>query len=256
MVDYKRKLVMSWTPKAGCTMAVTMFLAHMGFHEGVDWQGWVHEFRKTYYERCGFLGSCVYRHSNFYKFKVVRNPYDRAVSTYIHVMRTRLIDDEKLLHHFSHAQARKDLSFKHFISYLERHTTSPMVHSFDAGGHAQKQSYDFEFTEWLTTGRQLFNRIVKVENFEEDMKLVNQEANASFEFSFTPHHYVQRSSWSDRYVGDKPFHKIEHNIPENYGNFYDEEDQIRVSRLYFTDLLLYNYTYPFDNIRCKKQDAD
>jgi hypothetical protein len=40
LVDYKRRILMEFSPKADCTSATVMFLAHMGFRYGIEFSGW------------------------------------------------------------------------------------------------------------------------------------------------------------------------------------------------------------------------
>jgi hypothetical protein len=40
VVDYKRKILMEFTPKADCTAAVVAFFTAMGFRYGTDYRGW------------------------------------------------------------------------------------------------------------------------------------------------------------------------------------------------------------------------
>jgi hypothetical protein len=40
LVDYKRKILMEFSPKADCTSATVMFLAHMGYRYGLEFSGW------------------------------------------------------------------------------------------------------------------------------------------------------------------------------------------------------------------------
>lgn len=188
---------------------------------------------------------CAYFDDEFYSFKVVRNPYDRAVSSFIHIMRTKAVPERLLLQSIPGIKEKGDITFKDFLTFIEANSYTPLENNLHDGTHISKQCYDFEFRAWLE-GKKVFDRIVKLESFAEDMALVNKESGAHFKTNFTSKHYAKRVE-EDFYVGNMTFRFMmdHHEIPENYGLFYDDEDVDRVFRLFFTDLLVYNYSYPF-----------
>ena len=242
-VDYRRKVVMSWTPKAGCTQAVLMFLDDMGFKDGIDFYGWPHDFRKTFYHRCGKINPCIYVDDRFYRFKVVRNPYDRAVSSYLHIMKSRIVEEQFLVESIPRVTRKGEITFQDYLTYIERNSKTPMEVDLHDGSHVRKQCYDFEFYAWLE-GKPIFNRIVKLEKLQEDIALVNKEAGTHFKTNFSSFHYAKRHE-EDFYVGNISYEILKTEIPRDYGLFYNQEDIDRVYRLFFADLLVYNYTYPY-----------
>lgn len=245
MVDYKRKILMSWTPKAGCTQAVLMFLDDMGFKEGVDFRGWPHDFRPAFAERCGRVSPCAYFDKDYYRFKIVRNPYDRAVSSFLHVMHSKIVPEHHLISSIPGIQRKGQITFKDFLTYIETNSKTPLAIDLKDGSHVRKQCYDFEYYGWLR-GKHNYNRIVKLENFEADIAKVNEESGAHFKTNFTSQHYAKRVE-ENFYVGNISFEVMIklHEIPKNYGLFYDNQDVDRVFRLFFPDILVYNYTYPY-----------
>lgn len=252
LVDNNKKILMSWSPKAACTSAVKSFLDHMGFHEGRDFRGWVHDFRQAaYYKRCGFGTICMYEDPSWYRFKVVRNPYDRAVSSYIHCMRFHAVQESLLmtvvrqLPRNQHLTSKAEITFRDFVYFMEQKIVPTRELRAAAGGHIRRQSYDFEHIMWIEGRPSPFNRIVHVENFDEDMKLVNQETGANFSTGFGSFHYAVRHA-EGKFVGDTPWAQLHDRIPKNYGYFYDNELKDRVFRIFHVDILLYEYKYPFD----------
>ena len=245
LVDNKRKILMAWTQKAACTTSVKTFMNHMGFAEGVDYIGWVHDYRESeFWKRCGEGTLCMYEDPSWYRFKVVRNPYDRAVSSYIHVMRFDAIPTSYLLEALPELGAKHDMTFRDFVKFMELRIVASKEKKLVDGGHVRKQSYDLEYIRWSEGKPSPFNRIVKVENFAADMELVNQEIGTNFTTGFGSIHYAKRSA-DGEFVGNTKWTDLADHIPKNYGYFYDDEIKERVMRVFHVDLLLYKYDFPF-----------
>eukprot|EP01040_Poterioochromonas_malhamensis_P017041 gene17041-19495_t len=136
MVDTKRKILMEFSPKADCTAAVVAFLETSGYQQNDDYFGWPHIFRERYYDsRCGEATHCLYYDPTWFRFKVVRNPFDRAVSSYLYVMKTDWLNEFLPAH-------IKRTSFEGFINYLL--TLSPDVFQYFCTRHAGPQSQYYE----------------------------------------------------------------------------------------------------------------
>ncbi len=173
MVDTKRKILMEFSPKADCT-AVVAYLEASGYEQNNDYFGWPHVFRESYYNpHCGHAAYCTYYNPTWFRFKVVRNPFHRAVSSCLYIMKTTFLFNELLPYHL------KGTSFEGFINYLL--TLSPDNFQYFCTRHAGPQSQYYErfvYTENKkiqdendTRTKDLkklyppvFNEIVKVEN--------------------------------------------------------------------------------------------
>ena len=90
MIDRRAKLVMAWTPRAACTLSVSIFVDHLGrLQQAQQYEGgFIHSFRQdilgpTYVATEGDLED-----KSLFKLKIVRNPYARAVSSYSHQLMT------------------------------------------------------------------------------------------------------------------------------------------------------------------------
>lgn len=82
-------LCVYWSPKAGCSSAVEMFFDSIGYDHSRH--TWIHDARQEYQRKQPREPGdpCV-------RLQVVRNPYDRAVSSFLHYMRycrRQLFDD-------------------------------------------------------------------------------------------------------------------------------------------------------------------
>jgi hypothetical protein len=143
---------MDWTPKAACTKAVEMFWNEMNITRGLYYpeDAFVHMYRHDFYKQCGTISQDMLESSKYYKFKVVRNPYNRAVSSYIHIMTTHLEMFNGTNLRLNNANVDKksmllDLSFEAFLSlYIDEihHTAAAAaaVHS----GYINEAIYHFK----------------------------------------------------------------------------------------------------------------
>jgi hypothetical protein len=246
MIDVNRKILMEFTAKAGCTYAVSMFLDEIGFHLKTHYDLFPHTFRIDYYfHRCGMATPCMYTDPSWYRFKVVRNPYDRAVSSYIHICRSpsiagEIIDPANL----------GTLSFRMFLDILLNF--SPEVMDYLANEHAAYQASAYERHVYFHNQKhpneriQLFHHIVKLETVDEDLeKYVNPATASHYAPSFKGNHLAPRHNSTHYFVGDTPWSQLKKNIPEDYGLFYNTHLKDLVTKIYFWDIVMYNYTFPF-----------
>eukprot|EP01040_Poterioochromonas_malhamensis_P002772 gene2772-2950_t len=180
MVDTKKKILMEFSPKADCTAAVVAFLEASGYEQNNDYFGWPHVFRESYYNpHCGHATYCTYYDPFWFRFKVVRNPFDRAVSSYLYVMKTNWLN-EFLPAHIKRA------SFEGCINYLL--TLSPDTFQYFCTRHAGPQSQYYERFVYIENKKMedgnstmknpyppVFHEIVKVENSQSAFERINRK---------------------------------------------------------------------------------
>ena len=200
----------------------------------------------------------MYTDDSWIRFKVVRNPFDRVVSSYIHCMKTDLL----LKHAFHENHSLQSLfSFENFVDYLSSLRGKSSLQNL-ALGHFKIQSTEYELDYYLNNRNQsLFHVIIQIENPFENLKLLNQLIeqrsinsgnlfkNISFVLDSLPesiNHYINRTTETTSYVGHLPWSEIKHQIPSSYKYFFREPFISQVKRIYADDLFLYNYSYPFD----------
>lgn len=261
LVDEYHRILVDWTPKAACTKVVEMFWKEMNILRGTNYpeDAFVHDYRHDFMIKCGTVTQdMLENNSPYYRFKVVRNPFYRAVSSYIHIMKWRLWmpvgKQENNPERDTHSPWA-DLSFEDFLStFLSqvRSNVPNFLHNNGALIHFVSQSSDDEVEMFRNENKKpMFNRIVHLENFDEDIALVNKDTgrNYSYPEGFDSH-VVLKQEQADQYVGNLSYsHMVStHGIPKDYGKFYNRECKQMVEDIFYNDLYLYDYRFPFNRL--------
>lgn len=116
-------LAVMWSYKAACTTVIKWVFQQNGLlPEAMAYNSWVHKYRLRQYQKSERYLSRLKRLSSgaFEVVKVVRDPLDRAVSSYIHAYRHGY-DDEPIAKIVQRPLSRRQrFSFREFVTYLEQ----------------------------------------------------------------------------------------------------------------------------------------
>lgn len=170
-------LVLLFTEKAGCTSLTKWFLFHTGKLEAANaFHPSVHEYRKAVLNtgvRYGWEGLRLIASGRKPVVKLVRNPYDRATSSFLQALGHARADDanrwgSKLVaaarrHAGRPASATPALSFRQFVHYVA--TTGSERGQIN--GHVARQHVPGE------TG--CIHRIIKLERFTDEIRQLEAE---------------------------------------------------------------------------------
>lgn len=117
-----RRFVVIFSAKSACTNVLIWFLTQLGHAAAArDFHIWPHEYRETVY-----YFSQLYRDafrqdlSDFKIIRVVRDPFERAASSFRHVVRFDLADRDIGRKIGVRNLEQDGLSFSEFLSFLER----------------------------------------------------------------------------------------------------------------------------------------
>jgi hypothetical protein len=114
-------LAVMWSYKAACTTVIKWVFQHNGLlPEALAYSNWIHKYRLRQYQKAERYNARLKQLRTFDVVKVVRDPLDRAVSSYIHAYRTGY-DDEAISKVIRRPLTRhKRFSFREFVVFLEQ----------------------------------------------------------------------------------------------------------------------------------------
>ena len=78
--------IIDCTHKSGSTVVIKQWFNYLGLFSQEDKDIWIHTLRAEFYENFGRVTQADLQNSNLVKIKYVRNPYNRAVSSFIHAL--------------------------------------------------------------------------------------------------------------------------------------------------------------------------
>ena len=231
------ELAVLFSAKAGCTFIVKWFFYQTNMlHTALSYSPWIHNFRgdvfyNSYEYRKDILGLLS---SRVRIIKLVRNPYERAVSSYIHAARHGY-ENEKISAFLDRPiDQENSFSFREFVMYLRT------IDLRFCNIHHRLQRHASERRMLLKP-----RYVVKLENSLEELKQIEQELglrqSSIGELSKSPHHtYRSRRTEFCGDAKDLVIGKKNNPIPPAI-SFYDDDIMKEVAALYREDFDAYDY---------------
>ncbi|MCM3197160.1 sulfotransferase family 2 domain-containing protein [Priestia megaterium] len=238
-------LILFWSPKSGCTSLTKWFFFQINLlDEALAYQPFVHVYRDEVYnnnlEHLQCLKKTLSREEKS-TIKLVRNPYTRAISSFLHVLNydtVRGAPFRESLQSLCRQNKGQGISFKQFLYAVKKVGTD--LHSID--GHVAQQYIDGE-ERWV-------NDYVKLENFNRSILELEKNHNLLKspidKLSQSEHHHsvlVSEGGEMSECYAEKLMTKeilLKGNLP-SYDKFYDQETLELCRELYIKDFQTYNY---------------
>jgi hypothetical protein len=236
LLSPEHRLVLGFTPKAACTVGAKLFFSHIGeLDQALAFHPWIHKYRWQYTKSHAVIPS---RHwtAEFTKIKLVRNPFDRAVSGYTHAMFSRLLDRD--LARFFRRQDKHELSFCDYLDFVEARIDKGLNAHFGRQLLAQEvDQYPYDF-------------ILKIEQFQIGLAEIERRFGLRFDLNETilgSHHHRRKLPMPESDLSAIPFREL---VPDAervravppHDAFYNPAVRQRVAGLFRTDFDAYGYS--------------
>lgn len=121
LIDPEGRFVVYWSPKSACTTTLIWFLHVSGQAEAARRHGsWPHRYRLEVYNRSeAFHTALAAGFAGMRRIRVIRDPFDRAVSSFRHAVGTGYADERISEFLKRDLKPAAKFSFEEFLDYLE-----------------------------------------------------------------------------------------------------------------------------------------
>ena len=208
MISHKHKFIFVHINKTGGTSIENSLAPYADEELEIDSLGGVEFFGQKHNSLQMFENDANKHHGfkNYFKFSIVRNPWDRIVSTYFY--RLHILQDPKMYHYSN--QGRRPMLFKDFVLDKEKFAFTRTLSRF-----TQK---DFLID---STGKVGTNFVGKFENLQEDFNIICDKIG------------IPRQTLPHKY-GTKHLH---------YTDYYDEESKLEIYKYFKEDIEYFDYKF-------------
>lgn len=246
ILDSRNKLILIWSAKSGCTFAIKWMFAHMGLLEEVlEHHRWIHKFRgeKLYTSEAhkASVDDFISCPDSYRVIRIVRDPFKRAVSSYVHAARCGY-EDAKIATFVGRVISKSSgYSFREFVSYLETIDLSA------CDPHHRLQHHPCE--RFLTPGsRFVIDLDQSMEALPKLERLLGLRQTDLHQFRESRHHTRAALQGNAEFSGDTPFNHLDkaRSLLPDYRRFYDGDLELRVYNLYADDFLKYGFPTALD----------
>lgn len=173
LIDRTHHLIMGWSARAACTAAINMFFESAGMYTEEDQQSfpWVHDYRED-------MGDDIMPRKSdmdnpeYLKFKIVRNPFSRAISNWNHQMHTNFSYRQRIQDIAHENGVDTNVSFVDWLKFVKKVGLDVLDE------HSQPQ-----YSSWERKGGK-YNMILQLEapNFLEQLEKINSAYGSKLNF--------------------------------------------------------------------------
>lgn len=221
-----QKIILIWQARAACSSVMKMYFKELNLltNEYLEPRTRIHHLRQTHAHKESYkkkkLEALKDKNTKYIQFTV--NPYRRAVSSYIHLMKTNYIKNDK---------ENLNISFEDYINNLYNNKYKVDIH------HNKQYSY-------LAAKNKI--DYIKMEYFNKIKKKFNKKYNLNF--NLIEHKAYNNNSRKNveeikDFIGKKKWNEIKQNYPNKYHYFYNTKIKSKVYQLYEDDFKEFKYTW-------------
>lgn len=236
VIDNKNKLIMLVTPRASCTIYLKLFFENMNLLDDLknfkmsnknELSEPIHNYIIKYNNNNPITN--FHLRNNYHIFKVVRNPYSRAISiiSFIKYYLPKSINITDKLFNMNTYEIFQHLYDNNKNIILDGQTL-PIIHS-----HCCQQ--------YIENEEKYINEYIKVEDgLDKNINKLNL-TNIKDINKMTAIHHTPRYE-NNNFLGLTPLKDIKQ-FPQNYKLFYNKDIKDLVEKLYKDDIEKYNYSF-------------
>jgi hypothetical protein len=233
LIHPSARMMVVFSQKSACTNVLIWFLHHLGHMQVArDFHYWPHSYRcDVYYHSDLYRKAYELDLTTFKVIRVVRDPYERAVSSFRHVLRFDEIAGPLRYRNM----VEKGLSFATFLDFLEKSNLSNCDPHYCVQRHPIEDRLPIHHLINVST-QELFKRLNEV---EADLGLPQTDLSGYKEFDW--HNRPEQRLFDESNLYTRRFTRDEaQNGPwPSSRALLTPEARERISRLYATDVKAY-----------------
>ena len=236
LIDPHNRMIVIFSAKAASRSLVIWFWHHLGHLQAAhDYSTWPHRYRNdVYYKSELYRAACRSDLSDYKVIRVVRDPYDRAISMYRHALRHGLIDN--LAERWRRFRGTgPQFSFADFLGRLERTNLPAGNPHFRVQRHPVEDRLRAHFT--IDVSRE--NLLERLAGIESELGLPPSNLSQS-PWMRTQSRLDRRNAEHPLDVYNHPFTPAETRFGwPRYEAFLTDEARQRIAKLYDLDIRTY-----------------
>ncbi len=237
LYNEKFPMIFFWSPKGGCTSLIKWFYYQIGLlEEAMDYNSWIHYYRmEVHQNQENYVAELTSQliHNRKATYKLVREPFKRAVSSFLATVANVAIMNQIAPNH------DQGLSFRQFLYLIK-----------DIG--VNRDNINLHLAQQYTDGEEyVIQHYIKLERFETEIKKLERQyqllESPVSSIIKSPHHMSDRMVERGSYVDTKITLQSFESLP-TFESFYDRETVDLVIKLFDTDFQKFGYDMNFINV--------